>query len=1720
MGRHSNVRIVGGLDTQGNGAVAETALGGGAGNRVQKQNSFNSPDEVALPEDQWLDIIKKLIKDKRDHESSKDAIAAQFGATYALGFIHYNNSVRRFCRSIASSKWFDNFILIVIFLNCMAMAAQDVVTKGRGMSPRNEILDKIEYFFLVVFTIEMVVKIISRGFVRVRGTYLRDGWNILDFVIVVMAYVEVIMMQTSDEAVPNIKILRALRVLRALKVVQSVQSLQQVLESIVSAVPQLNNVAKLIVVIVIIFAIVGVELFAGTLSSECYYYDTNLPVDGRRCSTDATHIKQGAYQCPTGQYCKSIVPECYFNATELPVFLGGGGPRCSVDSSGIVMVGDIDCGVGEYCLSADVTPPNDGIMSFDNIGLSILTVFQMITLEGWTDVWYSINDSIGATWTWVYFIALTVLGSFFILNLVLGVLEGQFAKAGLRIKFRNKMKRKKMRKEITVKKESVEQYKNWMERSEDADFLVSVAKSGGSPAKRRGSGTGLDNEAAGIGPLGGDNIPEMVTLDEQDDGNKPPPRSEWGEAIVHSNFFLGMIMFFVLANTCLMASEHAGQPEYWTAVLRWCNIGFVIIFTIELVFKLWALGSKLFWRYRFNRYDAFVVAISVIELVVVEAGDVSSLGLPVFRAVRLLRLLRYTAYWTPLRALVSRLTDRMGVILSLLVLVQLMILIFALLGMQLFGGRLEGRATFDAFGWAYMSVFQVLTGENWNEVMNAAIVGSGGVESIKGGFAALYFVILIVVGDFVILNVFLAIAVDCLDVVLDAIDDQRGDEEEETRRRKRAIARAAMLLRQNKGTLGDSGVKIDDDVLAVAATSSVKDIPPHSSFFVFQPGNGFRVWCNNTRNHRFFDPFILICIAISSICLAIEDPLDLNSDLNGYLNYFDQVFLGVFGLEMLIKFVALGLVAHKGAYMRDVWNLIDMTAVISSLIAVILTEIGTGGGGASAIRVLRVIRVLRPLRSVKRIPELQKIVQSMIEAVANITPVVILLVVSLFLFGVIGVSIFKDSFGHCDDSVVEDFRFMNLSECNGQYSVYDEGLNQSFTYDHVIVKEYLNFDHAGIAMLTLFASSTTEGWMGTVYNLIDSTGPQSIMDGSNRTMYQQNTIVEDNRPGVTAFLIVFMIIVSMFMLNLFIGFVIVTYQAASEEEFEDCILDKGDRECVAYVLKATPLKIWKPEVGASKIRAWCYDVAVSSWFDALVTFMIILNLVVLMMKYEGMPDNYAGVLDTLNVVFTAVFIVEAVVKIVGLSVRGYFSNRWNFFDFFIVITSIIDVALTFAGVDFAILRLFRSMRLVKLLKSGETETLLNTFFRSFSELPYVVLLVMLVFFIYAVVGMQIFGRVAENIVYMCADGETIGCGPYYACAGGLDGGSGSGSGAGDFCDATNGTYVEGTGTIVAIYLEGSSIDEHANFTTLWKSLALLFRSATGENWQDLMRDLDKKNPLAGECTMTPADGESHTCGGAFAIFYMLSFVLLGSFIVLNLFVAVIVDNFAFLTQDSAELGANGLEEFSQMWSKYDPQGTMEITLTQLNELLMELQPPFGLKGCPTFILRQKLSQVRCAIGVRIGSGTSTIPEAFTVQFRSVFMGLVRLQKGGMNEEKGGSWKDMDDQELKDVILTYVSQDKEKLEEAIPSHLPDHTCTIKSLRSYYHVLRLQKWWRDVVRKRRKAAGLGDFVDVETVQSKHSIMRFTDRRSSGVSSPSKSPQKGGSEDSRPIEFEMNM
>ena len=100
--------------------------------------------------------------------------------------------------------------------------------------------------------------------------------------------------------------------------------------------------------------------------------------------------------------------------------------------------------------------------------------------------------------------------------------------------------------------------------------------------------------------------------------------------------------------------------------------------------------------------------------------------------MRLLRVLKWTRYWVKIDALVLRLLDNIAAILSLLGLLQLLITIFALLGMQLFGGKFDDGTypNFDDFWHAYLCVFQILTQENWPDVMHNSINAYGGPKSV------------------------------------------------------------------------------------------------------------------------------------------------------------------------------------------------------------------------------------------------------------------------------------------------------------------------------------------------------------------------------------------------------------------------------------------------------------------------------------------------------------------------------------------------------------------------------------------------------------------------------------------------------------------------------------------------------------------------------------------------------------------------------------------------------------------------------------------------------------------------------------------------------------------------------------------------------------------------------------------------------------------------------
>ncbi|CAG4985125.1 unnamed protein product [Colias eurytheme] len=159
-------------------------------------------------------------------------------------------------------------ILTTIFANCIALAVYTPYPSGDS-NYTNWVLEKIEYIFLVIFTGECVMKIIAYGFVMHPGSYLRNGWNLLDFTIVVIGMVSTVLSSIFKDAF-DVKALRAFRVLRPLRLVSGVPSLQIVLNSILKAMVPLLHIALLVIFVIIIYAIIGLELFSGKMHKSCY----------------------------------------------------------------------------------------------------------------------------------------------------------------------------------------------------------------------------------------------------------------------------------------------------------------------------------------------------------------------------------------------------------------------------------------------------------------------------------------------------------------------------------------------------------------------------------------------------------------------------------------------------------------------------------------------------------------------------------------------------------------------------------------------------------------------------------------------------------------------------------------------------------------------------------------------------------------------------------------------------------------------------------------------------------------------------------------------------------------------------------------------------------------------------------------------------------------------------------------------------------------------------------------------------------------------------------------------------------------------------------------------------------------------------------------------------------------------------------------------------------
>ncbi|XP_011909511.1 PREDICTED: voltage-dependent L-type calcium channel subunit alpha-1C isoform X10 [Cercocebus atys] len=1568
----------------------------------------------------------------------------------ALLCLTLKNPIRRACISIVEWKPFEIIILLTIFANCVALAIY-IPFPEDDSNATNSNLERVEYLFLIIFTVEAFLKVIAYGLLFHPNAYLRNGWNLLDFIIVVVGLFSAILEQATKADGANalggkgagfdVKALRAFRVLRPLRLVSGVPSLQVVLNSIIKAMVPLLHIALLVLFVIIIYAIIGLELFMGKMHKTCYNQEgiADVPAedDPSPCALETGHGRQ----CQNGTVCKP----------------GWDGPK-------------------------------HGITNFDNFAFAMLTVFQCITMEGWTDVLYWMQDAMGYELPWVYFVSLVIFGSFFVLNLVLGVLSGEFSKEREKAKARGDFQKLREKQQL---EEDLKGYLDWITQAEDIDpenedegMDEEKPRNMSMPTSETES---VNTENVAGGDIEGENCGARLAHRISKSKFSRYWR-RWNRfcrrkcrAAVKSNVFYWLVIFLVFLNTLTIASEHYNQPHWLTEVQDTANKALLALFTAEMLLKMYSLGLQAYFVSLFNRFDCFVVCGGILETILVETKIMSPLGISVLRCVRLLRIFKITRYWNSLSNLVASLLNSVRSIASLLLLLFLFIIIFSLLGMQLFGGKFNfdemqtRRSTFDNFPQSLLTVFQILTGEDWNSVMYDGIMAYGG-PSFPGMLVCIYFIILFICGNYILLNVFLAIAVDNLADAESLTSAQKEEEEEKERKKLARLARTASPEKKQeivekpaveeskeekielKSITADGEspptTKINMDDLQPnenedkspypnPETTGEEDeeepempvgprprplselhlkekavpMPEASAFFIFSSNNRFRLQCHRIVNDTIFTNLILFFILLSSISLAAEDPVQHTSFRNHILFYFDIVFTTIFTIEIALKMTAYGAFLHKGSFCRNYFNILDLLVVSVSLIS-----FGIQSSAINVVKILRVLRVLRPLRAINRAKGLKHVVQCVFVAIRTIGNIVIVTTLLQFMFACIGVQLFKGKLYTCSDSSKQ-----TEAECKGNYITYKDG-----EVDHPIIQprswenSKFDFDNVLAAMMALFTVSTFEGWPELLYRSIDS-------------HTEDKGPIYNYRVEISIFFIIYIIIIAFFMMNIFVGFVIVTFQEQGEQEYKNCELDKNQRQCVEYALKARPLRRYIPK-NQHQYKVWY--VVNSTYFEYLMFVLILLNTICLAMQHYGQSCLFKIAMNILNMLFTGLFTVEMILKLIAFKPKGYFSDPWNVFDFLIVIGSIIDVilsetnhyfcdawntfdALIVVGsiVDIAItevnpaehtqcspsmnaeensrisitfFRLFRVMRLVKLLSRGEgIRTLLWTFIKSFQALPYVALLIVMLFFIYAVIGMQVFGKIALN--------------------------------------------------------DTTEINRNNNFQTFPQAVLLLFRCATGEAWQDIMLACMPGKKCAPESEPGNSTEGETPCGSSFAVFYFISFYMLCAFLIINLFVAVIMDNFDYLTRDWSILGPHHLDEFKRIWAEYDPEAKGRIKHLDVVTLLRRIQPPLGFgKLCP--------HRVACK---RLVSMNMPLNSDGTVMFNATLFALVRT---ALRIKTEGNLEQANE-ELRAIIKKIWKRTSMKLLDQVVPPAGDDEVTVGK---FYATFLIQEYFRKF--KKRKEQGL--------------------------------------------------
>ena len=815
---------------------------------------------------------------------------------------------------------------------------------------------------------------------------------------------------------------------------------------------------------------------------------------------------------------------------------------------------------------------------------------------------------------------------------------------------------------------------------------------------------------------------------------------KFSSQLTQAKFFNIFSSFLVSLNIVALSSDYHGISSEGESVLFVINSICTWFFIFEFITKLLGQGMSKTIRDYMNIVEFFIIILSLLDFFFSQSRGFNAFrALRVLRLFRVIRVFRIFRYLDSMAQLISIISNSMSKFMYLLLLLLLIHLIFTLLAMELYGNHFnfpEGtpRSNFDSFHWAFVTIFQVLSNENWDSVLRDAM------RSDAGHWSSIFLVVWIIIGNFIILNLFLGILLGGfeLDANPDLVDDVTKNSKMVIyrglmNRKSKELKVKEMIFRKYIDNSFDSDAQeysLDEmKQLTIRDTeTNSKDNIAYTSFCLFKANYRFRqVFLQIVLNTK-FEIFIFVITILNLIALIWETYI-VNSAKGSQeietAKIIDITFTLLFTIEFCFKSIALGFCSEPGTYIRDHWNKLDLIILVLSLIDISMNSVEL-----SVFKVLRSLRILRPLKLIRYNISMKIVIKALFNSIISSLNVIAVVWLFWLIFSILGVSLFKGKFYTCDNPDIK-----NIDDCvKSGYS----WVNYIYNYDNILE-----------ASLTLFIISSQETWPERMFNVVDAAN------------IGESPITNYN-PSSAYFVIFYVFIGDFFLINLFTIVVYTKFAQAKQEESSvtSVLLSRTQLDWVEVqklVIKSKPAKMF---AGKSEhvVKRALHTIISNEYFKVFILIIIIINTIHMAMMFEGASPGYNTALAIINDICTYVFIVEAIMKLVALGPSVYFNGNWNKFDFFVVVTSIsfmvtqeyMDKSLNILRFGPQLLRSLRVLRLTRIVKLFQSlkylQDLMHVIVFSMPAALNVLCLMMIIFMMYAILGVYLFWQVSGTYV--------------------------------------------------------------------------------------------------------------------------------------------------------------------------------------------------------------------------------------------------------------------------------------------------------------------------------------------------------------------------------------